>query len=153
MHHRRSRKAQFATEFLMTYGWALIGISVVFAALYAFGILDVGSILPEKCTLTPGFTCRDYLVRSDNVTLQITNGIGKTIVIDTLDAAHRAYGICSGFPGSIIPNGDTRQMTINCPFSIPAGGKERFALNYTYHFQSDPATIFQAKGTLFAGVS
>ena len=150
-----SRRAQFATEFLMTYGWAFIGIAAIFAALYAFGIIDVQGLVPEKCTLTPGFACRDYVLGPNNITIQLTNGIGKQIVISTMEARHKSFGACPPrAPKGLlaIPNGATQQLVYDCPLNLPRGGKERMELNFTYSLQDDP-TRFHARGTIFAKVS
>ncbi len=155
-HSFRSCKAQYATEFMMTYGWVLVAIATIFAALYAFGIVDIGNILPEKCTLTPGFSCKDYVLYPQKIVVQITNGIGKAIVMDTMEASHKEYGVCAGKPdgsGTVIANGMTGQLSLACPLNLPSGGKERLALNFTYHFESDPTTTFAARGVLFAKVS
>jgi len=155
-HSFRSRKAQYATEFMMTYGWVLIAIAAIFAALYAFGIVDIGDLLPEKCAFTPGFACKDYLIYPQKIIVQLTNGIGKTIVVDTMEASHKEYGVCAGKPdGSGVPieNGMTGQLSLPCPLNLPTGGKERLAVNLTYHFEADATTTFVARGVLFAKVS
>jgi len=41
------RKGQSALEYLMTYGWALVTVVIVVAALFAFGIFNP-SELPEQ---------------------------------------------------------------------------------------------------------
>ncbi len=157
-HHHpfRSRKGQYATEFMMTYGWVLVAIATIFAALYAFGIIDIGDLLPEKCTLTPGFTCKDYASYPQKIIIQITNGVGRTVVVDMAQASYEEYGVCASNPAetsSPIENGGTGQLTLACPFNLPTGNKERLALNFAYHFDSDPTTTFVARGVIFAKVS
>ncbi|MDE1855250.1 MAG: LamG domain-containing protein [Candidatus Micrarchaeota archaeon] len=43
----RHKKAQAAMQYLMTYGWALIVITVVLIALYGFGVFNFGSLTPK----------------------------------------------------------------------------------------------------------
>lgn len=150
-----SRRAQFATEFLMTYGWAIAVIAVIFTLLYALGIIDVQGLVPEKCVLTPGFACRDYLLEPDSITLQLTNGIGKTVVINTMQAQHKAFGSCPPrAPAGIlaIPNGVTQQFVLACPLSLPRGSKERVMLNFSYTIEDD-SDLFYARGEIFSRVS
>ncbi|HLC46713.1 MAG TPA: hypothetical protein VJI75_03140 [Candidatus Nanoarchaeia archaeon] len=57
MHQKR---AQAAMEFLLTYGWAILIVLVVIAALAYFGVLSPSKFLPEKCTFQPGILCKDF---------------------------------------------------------------------------------------------
>ena len=50
-------KAQSAMEYLMTYGWAILVIAVVLAALFALGIFN-GGTLPTACIAQSGFLCK-----------------------------------------------------------------------------------------------
>ncbi|MBI4150301.1 hypothetical protein HY488_02760 [Candidatus Woesearchaeota archaeon] len=155
-----SRKGQFATEFMMTYGWVMISIAGIFAALYAFGFLDISNILPEKCALTPGFGCRDFLLHPTSIVMEVTNGIGKKIEIDQMQATHASLGTCMGQPSGNreIENGATEQLTFDfaapgCPFTLSVGSKEKLSLNFTYTIGDDVSTFYSARGTLFARVS
>jgi len=64
------RKGQAAMEYLMTYGWAILIIIVVVAALYAMGVFKVG-----KATVpcSPCFSYFAYVDHSSD-TLIIRNG-------------------------------------------------------------------------------
>ncbi len=53
---RKSRKAQSAMEYLMTYGWAILVIAVVLAALFELGVFN-GGTLPNVCVGQSGFQC------------------------------------------------------------------------------------------------
>lgn len=62
---RRSRKigkcmkSQSAMEYLMTYGWAVLIIGVVIAALMNLGVFNSTSVTGTTCTSSPGFTCQN----------------------------------------------------------------------------------------------
>ena len=47
------KKSQAAMEFLMTYGWALLIVIIVIAALVFFGLLNPDNLLPDKADLGP----------------------------------------------------------------------------------------------------
>ena len=65
-----SRKAQAAMEYLMTYGWAILIVIVVVAALYAMGVFRIGKA-PIACSpCFPNFAFQDYA----GGTMLITNG-------------------------------------------------------------------------------
>lgn len=76
----------------MTYGWALLVVLIVIAALAFFGLLNPNRFLPEKCELAPGITCLDYSATTDDdvsdgdatdtddtITILLNNGIGQTM--------------------------------------------------------------------------
>ena len=81
----RSKKAQAAMEFLMTYGWAILVVLAAIAALAYFGVLSPEKFLPEKCILQPGIACVSHKVEPTKVTLVISNGLGRTIIINSID--------------------------------------------------------------------
>ena len=81
-------------EFLLTYGWAILVILIVMAALVYFGVLDPSSLLPGKCVFNPTVQCRDYVASSATayqapgieesprtVTFDLINNIGKDVNI------------------------------------------------------------------------
>lgn len=51
------RKAQSAMEYLMTYGWAILIIAVVLAALFSLGVFSGGANLGTACIASSGFLC------------------------------------------------------------------------------------------------
>ncbi|MFH8080715.1 MAG: hypothetical protein QXO84_02430 [Candidatus Aenigmatarchaeota archaeon] len=63
------RKAQAAMEYLMTYGWAILIIVVVIAALYAMGVFKTRSTVP----CSPCFGYFAYVDHNTN-TLVLRNG-------------------------------------------------------------------------------
>ncbi|MBI3034854.1 hypothetical protein HYY71_00890 [Candidatus Woesearchaeota archaeon] len=85
------KKAQAAMEFLMTYGWAILVVLAAIAALAYFGVLSPEKFLPEKCILQPGIACVSHKVEPSKVTLVISNGMGRTMIINSI-----TVGSCSG---------------------------------------------------------
>jgi hypothetical protein len=83
--NKKSRKGQAAMEYLMTYGWAILVIVIVLAALYYFLPKS-----PEVCMFPPEFACEGsaqiYVEKADAtqqqqvfVSLAVTNQVGKGI--------------------------------------------------------------------------
>ncbi len=71
-------KGQSALEYLMTYGWALVVIIIVIAALFAFGIFNPPSA--GTCSGLNKFLYKDHTVETDGtVTIALGNGSGSTI--------------------------------------------------------------------------
>ena len=85
------RKAQAAMEFLMTYGWALLAVLVVIGALAYLGILDVETILPERCTFPVPLNCQDHVVNENSLQLVLLNGAGRGMNIRSIMAESEAF--------------------------------------------------------------
>jgi len=77
------KKAQAAMEFLMTYGWAILVVLVVIAALAYFGVLNPQQFLPRKCQFSQGLVCLDHKLdqSTENMSILISNGLGNDIGI------------------------------------------------------------------------
>jgi hypothetical protein len=81
-----TKKGQAAFEFLTTYGWALVIILVMIAALASFGVIDPEMFLPEKCSVGPGFYCKDFTANTTEVRIVLQNALGKTITVQKATA-------------------------------------------------------------------
>ncbi len=75
----RMKKAQAAMEFLMTYGWAILVVLAAIGALAYFGVFNLEKYTPEKCLLGTGMNCQSAKLESSQVQMLITNNLGKTI--------------------------------------------------------------------------
>ena len=53
----KNQKAQSAMEYLMTYGWAILIIAIVLAALFSLGIFSSSSFTGTTCIASSGFLC------------------------------------------------------------------------------------------------
>jgi hypothetical protein len=102
-----NKKVQAAMEFLMTYGWAILVVLAAIAALAYFGVLSPEKFLPEKCILQPGITCVSHKVEPTKITLVIANGLGKTIIINSIDVSG-----CSGTFTETMPSGAQNTFSI-----------------------------------------
>ena len=60
----RIKRAQSAMEYLMTYGWAILIIAVVLAALFSLGVFSQGSTA-NGCIPTPGFLCQNLVFNAN----------------------------------------------------------------------------------------
>ena len=74
----RTKKAQAAMEFLMTYGWTILVALVVIGALIYFDVFNPGKFLPKTCNV-PGFSCEDFVVTTSIATVFLTNNQGDDI--------------------------------------------------------------------------
>jgi len=109
------RKGQAAMEYLMTYGWAILIIVVVVAALYAMGVFKPKASVPysgfggdityvdHTATQLVIRTAKEIHYPSDNTT---TYPAGSSIIIDI-------SGTCTSWPSTGCP------VTIN--YKTPEG--------------------------------
>jgi len=73
------KRAQAALEFLTTYAWAILSITIALGALYYFGAFDFSKFLPEKCILSSQMECIAFVMNDDSVTMKLVNNLGETI--------------------------------------------------------------------------
>jgi hypothetical protein len=89
------RKAQAAMEYLMTYGWAILIVVVVVAALYAMGVFKIGG---KTVPCSPCFSNFAYIDYSGD-TLIIRNG---PRTIDTITVTGATPSTTTANPGDTI---------------------------------------------------
>ncbi len=71
-------KLQSALEYLMTYGWAILIIAIVIAALFLIGAFNGG--LGTFCNAQPGYTCSvtQYSAATGNLVVVIGQSSGSS---------------------------------------------------------------------------
>ncbi len=75
---RGNSKAQSAMEYLMTYGWAILIISIVLAALFALGVFSSSSFVGTTCIAASGYECATPLLHSGLFTATIGQATGTS---------------------------------------------------------------------------
>ena len=84
------RNSQAALEFLTTYGWAFLVITITVSSLYYFGISDFGKYLPQKCIFPSQFKCLDFGLKPTEVRIKLTNNLGEDIKVTSLQITNDA---------------------------------------------------------------
>jgi len=72
------RRGQFSLEFMSTYGWALLIMMSVVAAL-VFITPNMKSLTSKRCVFGPGLACMGTTFSSDNLTVVLRNNMAQTI--------------------------------------------------------------------------
>ena len=144
------RKAQAAMEYLMTYGWAILIVVVVVAALFALGVFTPGA---SRVPCSPCFSAGDFTyVDYSQGPLKVTDG-SLTLRTGPRDITLTAVKIIVGsttttlvsgtdYPSALLTSGTTVQIT-----GIPDAAASTDAMSITYTVQSstlshtDSATI------------
>lgn len=123
------KKSQAALEFIMTYGWAILIVIVVIAALAYFGVLSPDKFLPSRCTLPGGIACLDQIASSTDLAIGVT--LKNSLGYDLSSATVRASGCTNADNQGTMRNGDQRTFTPSgC--SLISGQKYSGQLNVTY---------------------
>ncbi len=75
------KKGQAALEFLMTYGWAILAAVIVIGVLY-FLIGNPSNLAGDKFIMAAPLVANAMVLSDANgVTIDITNGAGKTVTV------------------------------------------------------------------------
>jgi|SRR3989344_5917220 len=91
----KNERAQAAMEFMMTYGWAVIGVMIALAALAISGVLSTNLFVPEGCFLPAGIACMDSRINSTNIQIVITNNAGGPLtIINATVTENNGGGFC-----------------------------------------------------------
>ncbi len=117
------RKGQGALEYLMTYGWALLIIVIVGAALFALGVFSPTAT--EACTGFASLQYRDHLLTTSAFQIRVVNGEGKDITVTGVTFAGTALtmshqNITAGAEGTIAPSGDPTTKSAGDTYSETA---------------------------------
>jgi uncharacterized protein (UPF0333 family) len=118
-----NKKSQAAMEFLMTYGWALLVVLIVIAALAFFGLLNPSRFLPEKCEIAPGVTCMDFNAQTsqavstgtatDLITILLNNGLGQTMYNVKVNVSNCLSQNATNTT-TTLPSGSTHNFEMKC---------------------------------------
>jgi hypothetical protein len=132
----KKQKGQAAIEFLLTYGWAIIGALIAIGALSYFGIFNTQRYVNDICYFGDQITCEDYIALSNgSVSLNLRNNFGVDIDINST-VIKSDYGTVKCFEatsGPFIPayenitSGTT--VNISCTITnskIPAHSKLKY---------------------------
>jgi hypothetical protein len=89
---RNTGKGQAAIEFLVTYGWAILGAMLVVGALSYFGLFNTQRYVNDVCLFGDQMICEDYVAYSDGtINLTLRNNFGVNIDINAT-AIKSIYG-------------------------------------------------------------
>src|SRR5271157_4413364 len=124
MSNKRS-KAQSAMEYLMTYGWAILIISVVLAALFSLGVFSTSTFINTSCIPASGYYCNisQYTHGNANIIITVGQSGGNNWNYVVLAYAPQGTASSSGIPSV---NGVN---TIYLSSGIPSGGEETETFN------------------------
>lgn len=119
-------KLQSAMEYLMTYGWALLIISIVIVALVSIGVFN-GSPLGTNCIAAAGFTCQiqSYSQLTGNLVVTIGQDSGSAwtsanivFVNQTAESAVLSTGLSTGQLTTMASGGPANTLSSGLPSGV-----------------------------------
>ncbi len=119
-------------EYLMTYGWALLVIVVVGAALFALGVLNPSTYTQKRCQGLQYFTYQDHKLTASQFVFDVINGPQTIKGIDNVTVNGVANATAGTVTGSL--NGGGR-FTTTVP--VTSGGTAGSSYNYAITIQYD----------------
>jgi len=120
-------KLQSALEYLMTYGWAILIITIVLTAFYAIGVLN--PTISTQCILPAGFACTNiYLVPNGLLTINLLQATTAPVNITSLGCNTNNQPANMRIPLNPPSNQVKLQIGGNYTFNVPC---YRGALVYT----------------------
>ena len=126
----KDKKGQSALEYLMTYGWALVVIVIVIAALFAFGVFNT----PKQCTQTGGqLLIKGFDFNTDTIQLKIQNGSPDTVVISNFTSTYTTdwCGEENGCTGTTSSLARTDTNTFFLKTGLSGNITEEITISYT----------------------
>ncbi len=124
-HSRRAgTRSQSATEYLMTYGWAILIIAIVTGAFYSMGAFSTALSGPSACIAITGYLCNDPVLYSSGALKVGFGQVGSGPITVTGSACTRNSTITSinPTPSTLVEPGESGYITFVCPLADSAVG-------------------------------
>ena len=154
----RKNKSQAAFEFLSTYAWAFIAISVTLGALYSFGFLDFGKYLPQTCSFPEQLKCLDFSLTASQINLKLLNNLGDDItVVSIVPTTEDTNPLTCTTPSTFLwsKGTETNIVFLGCSGgSYLRGGRVEVKLTMVYYAQNTPSRPYHTvRGKINARVT
>lgn len=113
------QKAQSAMEYLITYSWAIIIISVTLATLYALGLFNPSAFISNQCIFPADFGCLSAFLYA-NGTFNINLEQSTPVAINITAAGCNNAGLTTnmipynGANAIYLPVGGNTSLSIQC---------------------------------------
>ena len=149
------KKAQSAMEYLMTYGWAILIVIIVAAALYALGIFNPATYTQSTAVGFQGFqvpTGGWQFTSNGQLTLQLRNMAGSNIEITNVTATYAGRERYNDTTYQLSA-GDTYTITISGFPLANQGTPYSITVEITYTNLDTGLSGFRSSGTLTGTVS
>ncbi len=137
------RKSQSSLEFLTTYAWAFIIISISVGVLYYFGVFDFSKYLPQKCLFPLQFKCTDFSLSPSQVRIKLVNNLGENIKVTAIQITNNQNTpVCTppSVPFDWTYSKDTNIIFTSCSGGgYIAGSRIELGVSFSYYAVNTPS--------------
>jgi hypothetical protein len=148
-------KAQTAMEYLMTYGWAILIVIIVGAALYALGIFNPATYSQSTATGFQGFqvpTGAWQFSSTGQLTLKVKNMAGSNINITSVQATYAGTPVTNTTASGAFAPGSEYTIIVSGLSTASAGAAYSIPVTISYT-NLDTGLSFTSSGTITGTVS
>ena len=156
---KKDLRAQAAFDFLTTYAWALIAITIIVGAFLYFAVLNPKETLPSRCIFSSEIGCRDAKIGENGVELVLKNNLGKSVFVDDLTVSTEKAELTCNTPeivGNLWDADEVNKVAIICDLAdagIVEGKSIKLNLKVTYYDpKSGSAYLKDVQGELLSVV-
>ena len=142
---RCGKKAQFSTEFLLSYSRAILVVIAALGFLTYFGYLSPSYLALESCASFSDITCMDHELRNSRVDIRLHNAKEDPLTIHNVTVF-----TCSGYDKGVLQDG--QEVTFTIPGCNLAVG-EKYLGTYTVQYTSYTGLLHSNTGKLVGKVS
>ncbi len=137
-------KSQTATEFLISYGWAILVLIISIMALSYYGVLRPEQVLTSRCFLMQGISCLEFKINNTGLMLIVSNDVFKKINDVTIITIGDKNGACNNETSNIVNEleyNEIKRFHIKCkiPPKLPSTGKG-FKSELIFRYSIDDVT-------------
>jgi hypothetical protein len=135
-----SRKGQAALDFLMTYGWAILLVVLVAAALFVLGVFDVSSFVGNRAVGFTEVSVTAFSVASDGtLTVKLQNQVGNPITVNSINGTFAGSSIASAPATQLGIGASSGTLTVGTFAGLASGDPYAISMSIGY---TDRSTSF-----------
>jgi hypothetical protein len=141
----RFMKLQSAIEYLSTYGWAILILSIVGVVFFTF--INVSSSSPQECILPAGFSCQNFFMTQNGLlTLNLLQTTSDPIGVTAIGCTN-PQSFSYDLPVNQVTNPPATGLPVNI-LEMPIGSNYIFSNIQCY---SNGTAFFGRIGSIFTG--
>lgn len=158
----RGRRGQGSLEFLMTYGWAIMVLIVVFVVAWQWGLFDVGGRVPDGRFGFWGLDAHDYNYHSNGVIdISLLNSVGANVTLIEVNASKASGEVQCRIGNNVIKDLATKpviergeNIIINCPLDpLDPGDSFESYVKIRYNESRSGSYEFYSSGKVWGSVN
>ena len=128
-----------------------IGLVLFIGPLAYFGVLSPNTMLSDRCTMSLGIECVDHQATQDSIQLNLLNGMGRDVVIDSIEFSRDATCTASG--SDFAQGASHEYRATGCSLITSESGRARIdVLINWYEPDSGPDYTHHAPGEMLVTV-